>query len=160
MNLIVGLGNPGNQYINNRHNVGHMFADYLKTLRLPDNIRVIKTNTFMNNSGEFVIKYYIHSSLIIPNLWVLYDDLDIPLGSFKIQKGKGPKLHKGIISIDEKLGDDSYWHVRIGVDNRPKDQKISGEEYVLDDFTKDEMSIVNQVIKKAAKKLLEKIKNG
>ena len=70
----------------------------------------------------------------IENLVVVHDDLDIPLGSFKIQFGRGPKDHNGILDIEEKLGTKDFWRVRIGIDNRPLDNKPMGEIYTLEDF--------------------------
>lgn len=149
MKLIIGLGNPGEKYKNNRHNVGHLVADKLKIQNLKlKNIIVIKSNTFMNNSGEYVKKlveqYRINSS----DLWVIHDDLDIPLGNYKIQKGKGPRLHNGINSIERELGTENFWHLRVGVDNRVKENRVSGEEYVLQDFMREERGILDKAIQK------------
>ena len=89
------------------------------------------------------------------NIWVIHDDLDIKLGQYKIQKGKGPKIHKGLLSIYEKFGRSDFWHVRVGVENRKKKfslfgfqypKKIPGEKYVLQNFTDEELEILNSVI--------------
>ncbi len=148
MKLIIGLGNPGEKYKNNRHNVGHMVVDAFKTKNL-----IFKSQNFMNNSGEFVEKLVEQYKVNFPNLWIIHDDLDIPLGSYKIQFGKGPKVHNGLKSIDESLGTNEYWHVRIGVDNRDPEDRIPGEEYVLQDFTDGERKILDKVIKEVCKKL-------
>jgi PTH1 family peptidyl-tRNA hydrolase len=154
MKLIVGLGNPGEDYKFNRHNVGHMTVEILLKRSLPQDFIVKKSQVFMNDSGVFVKKlveqYRVNSS----DLWVIHDDLDIPLGSFKIQKGKGPKLHNGINSIEKELGTDDFWRVRIGVENRSPEVKIPGEEYVLQDFTPEERGILDRVINEVCKKLL------
>lgn len=148
MKLIIGLGNPGEKYKNNRHNVGHMVVGAFKTKNL-----IFKSQNFMNNSGEFVEKLVEQYKVNLPNLWIIHDDLDIPLGSYKIQFGRGPKIHNGLKSIDESLGTNEYWHVRIGVDNRDPEDRIPGEEYVLQDFTDGERKILDKVIKEVCKKL-------
>ena len=156
MRLIVGLGNPGEKYGNNRHNVGHMTVDALLKGLLPNGFIVKKTDSYMNESGIFVKKLVEQYHLDISNLWVIHDDLDIPLGSFKIQLGRGPKIHKGLMSIDRELGTDAYWHVRIGVDNRSLNDRTPGEEYVLKDFNQEELKIVGEVIEKAVRELLKR----
>jgi len=163
MKLIVGLGNPGDKYNNNRHNVGYIIADKLKaqSSKLKD-IVVLKTNTYMNNSGEIVKKLVAHYKIKMPNLWVIHDDLDIKLGDYKIQKGKGPKLHNGVNSIERELGNWNFWRVRIGIDNRMPNakwpmlngKKISGERYVLQDFTKEELEILERTIDNVVEELL------
>jgi PTH1 family peptidyl-tRNA hydrolase len=202
MKLIVGLGNPGDKYKNNRHNVGFMVVDALAS-RSPnsrfskklqsevieiDNLVLAKPQTFMSSSGISVkklIDHYNsiqeHSDLIgdelnadmsssfggIPRslerggchgintseLWVIHDDLDIRLGDYKTQFGKGPKLHRGISSIEENLATKEFWRVRIGVDNRDPENRISGEEYVLQDFTKEEREVLDGVIRKLVREL-------
>ncbi|MGD0523288.1 MAG: aminoacyl-tRNA hydrolase [Candidatus Microgenomates bacterium] len=152
MKLIVGLGNPGRECGNNRHNVGHLVADAL--LAKPHrNLVVKKTSVFMNSSGEEVERLLTTYSLMPSDLFVIHDDLDIRLGEFKIQFGKGPRLHNGILSIEKELGTDDFWRVRVGVDNRSPDNRISGESYVLQDFTSDEKVILDRVILAICKKL-------
>jgi len=190
MICIVGLGNPGEKYQYNRHNVGFQFIDYLienlknpclagrqanykikiqKNLssiiyHLSSNLILAKPLTFMNKSGEAVQKIIGNWKLKIENLVVVHDDLDIPLGKFKIQKGTGPELHNGIKSIEEALktkpsfakaseGKD-FWRIRIGVDARPArrnldeggqpDRWIDGETYVLHDFLPSEKDLLNE----------------
>jgi len=159
MKLIVGLGNPGEEYSNNRHNVGHLVADALlkRSLplrgkrNLPKNLVVKKTSVFMNESGSEVKKLL--GGLDPNNLYIIHDDLDIALGGYKIQNGKSPKDHKGLESIDEALGTSDYWHIRIGVDNRDPKNRTPGEEYVLQDFTGEEKKILEVVLKEICKKL-------
>lgn len=105
-------------------------------------IVLAKTTTFMNESGfavkACVTRYTLH---VTRNLIVVHDDLDIPLGKFRIVKGYGPKLHNGIDSIEEKLGTKDFLRVRIGVDNRTPENRIPGIEYVLQDFEEGEKKI-------------------
>ena len=154
MKLIVGLGNPGEKYKSNRHNVGYIIVDKLKAQM--SNVKtavVVKTNTFMNRSGDFVRKSVDQYRLKVSNLWVIHDDLDIRLGDYKIQFGKGPKEHKGILSIEEALGTKDFWRVRIGVDNRDLSDRTPGEEYVLQDFTPEEILVIDEVVKRITKEL-------
>jgi PTH1 family peptidyl-tRNA hydrolase len=153
MKLIVGLGNPGDSYLNTRHNVGYIFVDEYQRLQSPKNVLVRKTNVFMNDSGSFVKAQSDRYQIKPEDIFIVHDDLDIPLGEFKIQFGRGPKDHNGLKSIDDKLGSSAYWHVRIGVDSRDPDNRPLGEEYVLQNFKNDERQILDKVIKEACKKL-------
>ena len=145
MILIVGLGNPGKKYIDNRHNAGHMFADYAvnekSCLRIND-LKILKTDCFMNQSGIFVKKFIENRKLKIENLFVVHDDLDIPLGKFHIQFAVGPQLHNGLESIEDHLHPKDFWRVRIGIDNRLADKRIPGETYALQNFLPDEKKML------------------
>ena len=151
MKLIVGLGNPGQDYAKNRHNVGHMVIDAFLQRNLPKGVLVKKTSVFMNESGAEVKKLL--AGIDPGNLYVIHDDLDIPLGSYKIQKGKGPKLHNGINSIERELGTDKFFRVRVGVENRNQEERTPGEEYVLEDFSEEEIVLLKPVIDEICKKL-------
>lgn len=152
MKLIVGLGNPEDKYKNNRHNVGYMFIDNLQN-RLK-NFSLVKSKVFMNSSGEAVKKLVKSNNTKLDELYIAHDDLDIPLGSFKIQFGIGPKVHNGINDIEKELATNEFWRIRIGVDNRDKDNRTVGEEYVLEDFSDDEMKTIDNVINEICKKLV------
>jgi len=154
MKLIIGLGNPGEKYKNNRHNVGHMIIDYIvdqvqsskvKIQNYNSKFKTYKTDCFMNESGKFVKKVIENYKLKIENLIVVHDDLDIPLGKFKIQKSTGPLLHNGIESVENALGRKDFWRIRVGVDNRLQTGQMDGETYVLTDFRPQEKEIINQV---------------
>ena len=159
MKLIVGLGNPGEKYKNSRHNTGYVFVDELKEVRLPKDVVLKKTDTFMNESGSFVKRMVDQYKVDPSDLYIAHDDLDIPLGSFKIQFGVGPKVHNGVNSVEETLGTKEFWRIRIGVDNRKSDDRTQGEEYVLQDFTSEEKLILERMIKEACKKLVTSFKN-
>ena len=161
MKLIVGLGNPGSKYKNYRHNAGFLVIDELKT-RITNNqiptskqILISKSKNFMNDSGSFVLSQYTKYNIPYTSLYVIHDDLDIRLGEFKIQFGKGPKGHNGILDIEKKLGTSEFWRVRVGVDNRVQriGDSVQGERYVLEDFVVDEKVILNKVIKEICRKL-------
>ena len=100
----------------------------------------------MNDSGDFVKKVTRTYNLEPSNLYVVHDDLDIPLGQWKIQLGVGPKVHYGVNSVEEALGDKNFWRIRVGVDNRDSGQaRMTGEQYVLQDFTEEELKILEGV---------------
>jgi len=173
MKLIVGLGNPGEKYKNNRHNVGFQFLDYLienlqfsisnnqfpnniqkpsfkfqkhlssNIYHLSSNVLLAKPQTFMNLSG-FAVKKILtnHQPLTTNHLIIIHDDLDIPLGMFKIQKGTGPLLHNGVESVENALGTKDFWRVRIGVDNRLLTGYVDGEVYVLNNFMPKEKKLL------------------
>jgi PTH1 family peptidyl-tRNA hydrolase len=154
MKLIVGLGNPGASYVNTRHNAGFFVVTELDNQKLPKDFVVKRSDVFMNDSGTSVKKLVEKYKIDLPNLYVVHDDLDIALGEYKIQFGKGPKEHNGVKSVDEALGTDQYWHVRIGVDNRPLDKRPEGIEYVLENFTDEEREVLSKVVKEVCKKLV------
>ncbi len=162
--LIVGLGNDGKIYQDTRHNVGFLFLDQLEKEFKKDSklntyigqsilnnskITLAKPTTMMNLSGIAVHKLLNYYKLKNEELLVAHDDLDLVLGSFKIQFGKGPKVHNGISSIDEFIGN-NYWRLRIGIDNRPEDirSKIVPSDYVLNKFGRDELKIIGDVFTK------------
>lgn len=155
MKLLIGLGNPEKKHLNNRHNAGYLLVN--KMWQRGESSLVSKqSNVFMNDSGSAVKKLVDRYSLNLNNLYVAHDDLDIKLGEYKIQFGRGPKDHNGIKDIEDKLGTSDFWRVRIGVDNRDPNNRISGEEYVLQDFSEDELKVIQGVIKKAADELYAK----
>ncbi len=153
MTIIVGLGNPGEQYRNTRHNVGFAVVDKLaKRMGAPQfslkpklhgevtkqgETVFLKPTTFMNDSGRAVravLEYYSDwqpKALPPHNVFVVHDDLDIPVGSYKVQLGVGPKVHNGLLSIYEHLGSEEFWHVRVGVDGRAGDRSMPSDRYVL-----------------------------
>ena len=154
MKIIIGLGNSGLDYVNTRHNVGFMVIDALKK---SSKYRVLKSTNFMNESGSFVKALYTKYNIQYSDLYIVHDDLDIPLGSYKIQLGHSPKDHNGIKSVDESLGTDQYWHVKVGVDNRMEEPSFAkataGKEYVLQNFSEEEKVILDKVVKEVASKL-------
>jgi len=158
MKLIIGLGNPSESYVNTRHNVGHLFVDELKNHNLPNGVTLKKSDTFMNESGDFVKKMTDQYKLDLSDLFIVHDDLDIKLGEYKIQFGRGPKDHNGLGSVNDALGTDQYWHIRMGVDNRPLDNRPLGTEYVLQNFSDEEKEVLDKVIKEAVNDLIEKVR--
>lgn len=155
MRLIIGLGNPSNEYKNNRHNAGYIAIDEIKSIKSKGfgKYLALKTNTFMNDSGEFVMEAVRKYKVNLNDLYIIHDDLDIKLGEYKIQFAKGPKDNNGLNDIYEKLGSKEFWHVRIGVDNRETDNRVDGKTYVLEDFSHGEKDMLLKTIKEICKKL-------
>lgn len=153
MKLLVGLGNPGEKYRDSRHNAGQMLADRLQSTDYGSEWKIEKTTTFMNESGRDVRRLANFYKVSNDDLYIAYDDLDIPLGVYKISKGKSPRVHNGINSVVEELGLGDFWHVRIGIDNRKNQigsdrSDISGREYVLQVFTEEEQKILVDVLER------------
>lgn len=156
MYAIVGLGNVGDKYKFTRHNAGFMFVDMLPK---SSQYTLLKPDTMMNSSGVAVKKLINYYKMNLDDLYIAHDDLDLRLGEYKIQKGRGPKVHNGVNSVEERLGTEEFWRVRIGVDNRDPENRIKGEDYVLQNFSNEEMQIIKETIKNACSELLGKI-NG
>jgi len=112
MKVIVGLGNPGKEYENTRHNVGFLILDILREelglssfkkekkikaeILMNKKVVLLKPQTFMNNSGEAVISFLNYYKLKPEDLLVIHDDIDLKLGEAKISLGQGPAGHKGV----------------------------------------------------------------
>lgn len=158
MMLIVGLGNPGKQYENTRHNLGFRVLDLLvgsnkwenkyecQFLKL-DDVILAKPQTFMNKSGEAVkeiVKFYPAAELV-----VVHDELDLPLGSLKIAKGASSAGHNGVQSIIDELGTKDFIRIRLGIDNPEARGQIPGDEFVLQKFSDAERKIVDEILEKA-----------
>lgn len=164
MQYIIGLGNPGSEYEKNRHNIGFMVLDLLidwlkikgkfsynkkfkaEVLKSGDLV-FIKPQDYMNNSGQVaraVINFY-EKIINLDEVIVLYDDLDIAVGQYKFQLGKGPKVHNGLLDLNKHLGGENYWHARIGVDSRRGDRSIPGSNYVLSNFNNLELDLISEI---------------
>lgn len=167
MKVIVGLGNPGKEYQSTRHNLGFMVLDALaiklgtqfsaapklqaEISKLGTEVLLCKPQTFMNNSGQAVRALLDYYKLFDPTkldmLYVVHDDLDLALGTYKLQLGTGPKAHNGLLSLYDHLNSKDFWHVRGGVDNRGELRShITPSEYVLQPFTIEEQPILAEEI--------------
>ena len=152
--MIVGLGNPGREYEQNRHNIGFMAADYLldkygfsgKKVKskaiVTDGVRngnkviIVKPQTFMNLSGESVgalVRFY---KIPLKNLVVIHDDLDLPYGVLRIRPGGGAGGQKGVNSIIQHLSDKEFNRFRVGIGRPPG--RMAAADYVLQNFSKEE----------------------
>jgi len=149
MKLIIGLGNPGKKYQPTRHNIGHQIIDILKPLNLPQTI--LATNSgYMNESGIDVQKLAHFYKIELSNLYIIHDDLDLPVGEWKIQFDRGPAGHHGVESAIQHLSSQAFNRIRIGI-GRPSFEAI--EDYVLQSFSKDEKVLLDKVIKEVAKQI-------
>jgi len=156
--IVLGLGNPGVEYENTRHNLGFMCVDELsrrlktrvsereaKALvgrtrkHAPDGgvVLLAKPQTYMNLSGDSAVALLKQHGLEIDDLWVVYDELDLPFGKLRIRKGGGPGGHNGMASLIERLGADTFVRFRGGV-GRPEDA-TDPVDHLLSVFNAEEM---------------------
>jgi PTH1 family peptidyl-tRNA hydrolase len=163
--LVVGLGNPGREYRENRHNVGFMAVDRLAksldttlgrmqskalvaTTTFNGNRLVLaKPQTFMNLSGQAVGGLLHFYKAPVENLIVLHDDIDLPFGWLRIRPGGGSAGQRGVASIIQQLGNQQFARIRIGI-GRPPGQKAAAD-YVLQDFHEDEQDVLESILKTA-----------
>lgn len=183
MFLISGLGNPGEKYDLTPHNAGFLFLERFR-LKLKDDMRfdvdfwnsdkifeselckinrdgellamLQKPSTFMNNSGRAVRKVVekLNVEEVSKNFVLIHDDLDLPLGSYKIQYAKGPKGHNGVDSVEQYLGTGEFMRVRIGVEDRGQSREIPGDRYVLIPYNPEQQGVLNEAIEKGVEELL------
>jgi len=199
MILIVGLGNPGKKYERTRHNVGFRAVDKIaanfqfsifnfqsifnaqisKGEINGKKIILAKPQTFMNNSGK-AVKFLIgHWSLVIGHLFIVHDDIDLPLGKIRIVKNRGAAGHKGVESIIRELATKNFVRFRIGIKplkhrafktlgarltGQAKQNYItlysSIDKFVLEKFNRNEEKIVKKIIEKTVKAVETTIKEG
>jgi len=173
MKLIVGLGNPGRDYVNNRHNAGFKCVDLfarehgisltqrraLSKLGTGEvsGIKIVlaKPQTFMNLSGEAVSALVRRYKLSAKTILVIYDDLDLPLGKIRIRERGSSGGHNGLKSIISHLGTQDFPRIRVGI--APSEGSDSGAapevdaiEHVLSDFTEAEKTVMKEVYVKVA----------
>ena len=178
MKLVVGLGNPGEEYENSRHNTGWIMLDFIlgkkvdwkqspgtKALFYKESIgnkptEFIKPTTFMNNSGVAVSYVKEKHKLNLKDIVVIYDDVDLPLGKIKISYDRSSGGHNGLESIIKKLKSREFVRIRIGITLATPSGKIrkpKGEEAVLKflmgEFKKSELDELKKVSKKVSEAL-------
>lgn len=152
MRLVVGLGNPGPKYRDNRHNIGFMAADAIVRrhgLSAPrskfqadvsegqiagERVIVLKPMTFMNESGRAVGEAVRFFKLPVEDVFVIYDEIDLAAAKVRVKQGGGNAGHNGLRSIDTHLPDKNYWRVRLGI-GHPGD-KSRVQSHVLGNFAK------------------------
>ena len=162
--IIVGLGNPGTEYEKTRHNTGRIVLEmFRKKNDLPEwqenkklkglvsqkgKINLLLPETFMNKSGEAVAKI-IKNKKTVKDLVVIHDDLDLPLGRFKISFNRGAGGHRGVLSIIKALKTEAFTRIRIGI--APK-KKPSGKKAVIDfilgEFKPAELAALKKITQK------------
>lgn len=197
MKLIVGLGNPTEKYQPTRHNIGFMVVEKLVKNILPvssslkawneekklkaivckmDDVLIVKPQTYMNRSGSAVSSIVNFYKIKIGDLWVVHDDIDLPIGKLRIRTGGGTAGHNGIESILASLCKSEFVRFRLGIGRGKTDLQRTAdhnlhrreiEKYVLSPFKDSEGGEVKKMIKKAVEALeialdkgLEKAMNG
>lgn len=167
MKLIVGLGNPGKKFQKTRHNTGHLFIDSTVKQKGVKSLpaKFVKTTIFMNDSGKEVkslITNYFASAkderakrvvTNYPNLLIVHDDMDLPLGEFKLQFERSAAGHKGVQSIIDALGTKDFWRLRIGIGNPPPG--VNGDDFVLEEFSREEFGLLRKAFAEASFRILE-----
>ena len=158
MKLIVGLGNPGKEYENTRHNIGFMILDsflgkvkwktknnamyYEKNINNEKYI-FIKHLTFMNLSGNAVKKYVDYYKIKIEDILVIQDDLDLDVGVLRLKQNSSDGGHNGIKSIISCLQTKNFKRLKVGISNN---KSIDTKDYVLNNFSKEEIKKLNNIL--------------
>lgn len=156
MKLVVGLGNPGEEYEKTRHNTGRILVGMIEKKLEDSKIKFITPDTFMNNSGKDVVKF-IKSKKDLAQLVVIYDDIDLPLGKIKISFNRSSGGHNGLGSVIKHLKSEEFLRIRVGISpSTPKGvvKKPKGEKAVLNfllgEFKKPELETIKKLSKKVA----------
>ena len=176
MYIIVGLGNPGREFVNTRHNIGF---DVLDVLADEENISVLekkhkaiigkgvvagqkcilaKPVTFMNRSGGCVFEYAAFYKAESTDLWVIYDDIDLPAGIVRLRAKGGAGTHNGMRDIIARLGTEQFPRFRVGVGGPPPGWDLA--DYVLAKPRGEEAELFEQAIARAAEAAEYALKNG
>ncbi len=173
--VVVGLGNPGAVYAHSRHNIGFMCLDRLawrlkvsfrpsrwRSLQAGAHIaggielRLIKPLTYVNESGSAIAPMCRKLGLKAHQIWVVHDDIDLPLGRIRIKQGGGAGGHHGVESIASAIGSSEFVRFRLGVD-RPDGDTVS---YVLEGFSPGEHVLVDQVVAAAVEAVMQAAERG
>lgn len=176
MYLLVGLGNPGTEYANTRHNAGFWVINYLakrtgiklNQVRLKSRlgkgsfeqkeIILARPRTYMNLSGEAVSSLLREFDLPLSKLLVIYDDIDLDLGQIRIRAKGSSGGHKGVASIINALGSSEFARLRIGIG--PLKEGITLTDYVLSKFEDEEEEKLEEAIKRASSAALDVVLEG
>jgi PTH1 family peptidyl-tRNA hydrolase len=177
MKLIVGLGNVGTEYENTRHNLGFMVideickkyklniknekklkADMCITMLDGETIVLAKPTTYVNLSGDSVVKIANFYKIQTQDIWVISDDLALDFGTVRVRVGGSSGGHNGLKDIIAKAGED-FTRFRIGIKNDML-EKVPTEKFVLQKFNKVELEKLEDLVKKSADIVLESLKNG
>lgn len=161
MKLIIGLGNPGKEYGNTRHNIGFMFVDkYIEYkninvnwsnkfdgLYFESNINgektiFLKPQTFMNLSGDSVRKVMDYFKIGVDDILVINDDLDLKVGNFKLKSNGSCGGHNGLRDIEKKVGSQEYKRLKIGIS---KKSNVDTKDYVLGKFSSEELNLLDEL---------------
>jgi len=172
MKLIVGLGNPGKEYQNTRHNVGFEIIDnycqnekfcnkfngeYLEKTYNSEKIIFLKPLSYMNLSGTVVKKYVDYFKIETNEILIIHDDLDLPLGTAKLKQNSSSGGNNGMKSIIQELKTQDFCQYKIGISNN---KQIDTKDYVLGKFGKEERNILEKQIELSKSVIDSFIKNG
>ena len=157
MKLVVGLGNPGKEYSNTRHNVGYIVIDsyidddkwkekfnalyYEKSINGEKTI-FVKPLTYMNLSGDSVVQFVTYYHIELSDILVVQDDLDIEIGRYKLKTNSSDGGHNGIKSIINRLNSNRFARLKVGISNN---KNIDTKDYVLGKFNKEEIELLNNM---------------
>lgn len=191
MKLIVGLGNPGDKFKYTRHNIGFMVVEKLvkeklsllpslkawkkeekflsEICRIKDEVIIVKPQNYMNLSGEAVSELARFYKVLVGDIWVVHDDIDLPLGKIRVRKGGASAGHHGIESIIREIGSSEFVRFRIGIGQGKLDREHTAdhnlhrqdvEKFVVSLFCQDEAGDLKNMIKKATEALETALKIG
>lgn len=176
MHLVIGLGNPGKEYSGSRHNLGfqavELLSRRLKTGRpfqkhwslcasaeyRGSQVILAQPLTYMNRSGRAVLELARNYHVELPNLLIIYDDLDLPPGIIRLRKKGGSAGHNGIQSIIDSLGTTEFPRLKIGIGKPSFD--LEGADYVLQPPDPPDQVMLNAALEKAAEAVLLYISDG
>ena len=162
MKLIVGLGNPGLEYENTRHNTGFMILDsyasinnvlfnkkkfngiYGEMFKGEDKVILLKPLSYMNLSGEVISSFVNYFNISIDDVLIICDDLDLPFLKYRLRNKGSSGGHNGLKNIELHLGTNNYKRLKVGIAN---DKNIDTKDYVLSHFTKEDLRMFNDVYK-------------
>ncbi len=162
--LIVGLGNPGKEYENTRHNMGFLVLDSIKqkldlgewknkfnglfinTIINGEKVIFLKPQNYINLSGDVLIRFVRFFDIKTEDILVISDDLDLPLGTIKLKEKGTSGGHNGLKNIEQQLGTIEYKRIKIGISNN---KSISTRDYVLGKPSLEEQKLINQAIENA-----------
>ncbi len=163
MKLIVGLGNPGHEYENTRHNIGFRMIDqfasklgvsitkskfnglYAETFVNDEKVVLLKPQSYINLSGEVIHKFVDFYKIAIDDILVIHDDLDLPIGIYKIKQKGSSGGHNGLKNIELHLGTQEYKRIKIGISNN---KNMDTKDYVLGKLSKEEEIVIEEIEKK------------
>ena len=161
MTILVGLGNPGRKYSDTKHNFGFWVVDKFVQKRSltfksgkgdfliakSNDLVCIKPTTYMNDSGLAIAEYYGYYKNSLKDLLIIYDDIDLPLGSLKFRPDGGAGGHHGIESIIYHMRSENFCRLRMGIDEG--NINVPSEKYVLSSFKKGNDDIIETILEKA-----------
>ena len=170
MKLIVGLGNPGNEYKKTRHNIGFMVLDtikenysetnwnkkldgiYFSTFLNQEKVIFLKPQKYMNLSGEVVKKYVDYFDIKIDDILIIVDDLDLPTGKIRLRRNGSSGGHNGLKNIFTTLNTENIKRLKVGIANN---KLVDTKDYVLGNFNKEENKKIKEAIQKVSNIALE-----